>query len=700
MARKKGPAKQREGKIFSIEAKILLGVIPITAAAMIIMTAFSGNRASHIIMGQVNQTAQATLDSNINKMVDELDEVRSYAITEASFVGSTYKSVKEDEYGEVFTEIINSNDMILGSGLWFEPNVYDASKKYCGPYWTKADGKVTLTREYETDEYDYLNQEYYTNAKALKQGEAKITDPYYDASSGLIMSTCSAPIYDGDTYIGCVTVDIELSTLQNIVSEIKMGKSGGAMLVSSDGTYISSPDTDKVNNAVKIQEDPEASLAKAGSEIMKSDKGIAFYDRSGTRLRLSMFFQSVPEVNWKLVLYLAQGEIKEQGTQLATQLVIILCIALAIVATITVLLVKSITRQLKKVTVFAGELSKGDFTVKRLDKGANDELGQMSASLNDMYDSNRNVIKQISDESERITEASGNLSNMAGKLTDEFDKIKTNMSAVNDNMMSQGAATEEVNASVEDVNASVQTLAGETDRSTASVVDIEKRAAEIEKSSREAYENATKLVEARRGELEEANEKSKVVAEIGNLANSIADIAEQINLLSLNASIEAARAGEHGRGFAVVASEINKLAESTKEAVVKIQETISGVQDAFASLSDSSNALIDFLDKTVTPDYDNFVNVGKQYGDDARSFGEVTDNIKNMVDTISMAMDEVSKAIQNIAESTQETAEHSSDITNSINEVGEVVDTVGEMSENQQEIAKSLDGAISGFKLQ
>ena len=700
MARKKGPAKQREGKIFSIEAKILLGVIPITAAAMIIMTAFSGNRASHIIMGQVNQTAQATLDSNINKMVDELDEVRSYAITEASFVGSTYKSVKEDEYGEVFTEIINSNDMILGSGLWFEPNVYDASKKYCGPYWTKADGKVTLTREYETDEYDYLNQEYYTNAKALKQGEAKITDPYYDASSGLIMSTCSAPIYDGDTYIGCVTVDIELSTLQNIVSEIKMGKSGGAMLVSSDGTYISSPDTDKVNNAVKIQEDPEASLAKAGSEIMKSDKGIAFYDRSGTRLRLSMFFQSVPEVNWKLVLYLAQGEIKEQGTQLATQLVIILCIALAIVATITVLLVKSITRQLKKVTVFAGELSKGDFTVKRLDKGANDELGQMSASLNDMYDSNRNVIKQISDESERITEASGNLSNMAGKLTDEFDKIKTNMSAVNDNMMSQGAATEEVNASVEDVNASVQTLAGETDRSTASVVDIEKRAAEIEKSSREAYENATKLVEARRGELEEANEKSKVVAEIGNLANSIADIAEQINLLSLNASIEAARAGEHGRGFAVVASEINKLAESTKEAVVKIQETISGVQDAFASLSDSSNALIDFLDKTVTPDYDNFVNVGKQYGDDARSFGEATDNIKNMVDTISMAMDEVSKAIQNIAESTQETAEHSSDITNSINEVGEVVDTVGEMSENQQEIAKSLDGAISGFKLQ
>ena len=700
MARKKGPAKQREGKIFSIEAKILLGVIPITAAAMIIMTAFSGNRASHIIMGQVNQTAQATLDSNINKMVDELDEVRSYAITEASFVGSTYKSVKEDEYGEVFTEIINSNDMILGSGLWFEPNVYDASKKYCGPYWTKADGKVTLTREYETDEYDYLNQEYYTNAKALKQGEAKITDPYYDASSGLIMSTCSAPIYDGDTYIGCVTVDIELSTLQNIVSEIKMGKSGGAMLVSSDGTYISSPDTDKVNNAVKIQEDPEASLAKAGSEIMKSDKGIAFYDRSGTRLRLSMFFQSVPEVNWKLVLYLAQGEIKEQGTQLATQLVIILCIALAIVATITVLLVKSITRQLKKVTVFAGELSKGDFTVKRLDKGANDELGQMSASLNDMYDSNRNVIKQISDESERITEASGNLSNMAGKLTDEFDKIKTNMSAVNDNMMSQGAATEEVNASVEDVNASVQTLAGETDRSTASVVDIEKRAAEIEKSSREAYENATKLVEARRGELEEANEKSKVVAEIGNLANSIADIAEQINLLSLNASIEAARAGEHGRGFAVVASEINKLAESTKEAVVKIQETISGVQDAFASLSDSSNALIDFLDKTVTPDYDNFVNVGKQYGDDARSYGEVTDNIKNMVDTISMAMDEVSKAIQNIAESTQETAEHSSDITNSINEVGEVVDTVGEMSENQQEIAKSLDGAISGFKLQ
>ncbi|MBQ5484349.1 MAG: methyl-accepting chemotaxis protein, partial [Lachnospiraceae bacterium] len=190
-----------------------------------------------------------------------------------------------------------------------------------------------------------------------------------------------------------------------------------------------------------------------------------------------------------------------------------------------------------------------------------------------------------------------------------------------------------------------------------------------------------------------------VVNEISDLANSIANIAEQINLLSLNASIEAARAGEYGRGFAVVASEISKLASDTSGATVQIQETIDGVQEAFSSLSQSANELLSFLEETVGPDYENFVQVGKQYGKDAHAFGRQAESISEKVSLIRGAMGEVSQAIQNIAESNQETADHSSEVQEAMNLVSDVVGDVNDMSGKQEGIASNLSGIVKHFKL-
>ena len=94
----------------------------------------------------------------------------------------------------------------------------------------------------------------------------------------------------------------------------------------------------------------------------------------------------------------------------------------------------------------------------------------------------------------------------------------------------------------------------------------------------------------------------------------------------------------HGRGFAVVASEINKLANDTGEAVSKIQTTVDGVQEAFQTLINSSNELLAFLKDTVTPDYDSFVAVGRQYGEDAALFRNQADQVAEMVENIRSAM--------------------------------------------------------------
>ena len=387
------------------------------------------------------------------------------------------------------------------------------------------------------------------------------------------MSTCSAPIYDNGVYIGCVTVDMELSNVQSLVSSIKVGTTGRAMLLASNGVYIHTDDSKKVEDGVNISEDENADLASVGSMIVANASetpGMAAFMENGVRVIVA--YMNVPDVNWKMIIRMDITELEAPVKKATTVLVTIMIIALIISAAIILIFVMSISKSINSVKQFASVLASGDFTVEKINNKRGDELGAMSESLNNMFESNKDVISKISDGSVKVTETSNGLANMASELSDQFTSIQGNISGVNDAMMSSGAATEQVNASVEEVNASVHQLAAETEKTSADASDIKARAKEIEKQSTEAHDYAINIAEQREADLEEANEKAKVVDQIGTLADTIAEIADQINLLSLNASIEAARAGDAGKGFAVVASEINKLASSTSEAVEQIRE--------------------------------------------------------------------------------------------------------------------------------
>jgi len=225
------------------------------------------------------------------------------------------------------------------------------------------------------------------------------------------------------------------------------------------------------------------------------------------------------------------------------------------------------------------------------------------------------------------------------------------------------------------------------------------RAKDIEKKSREAYDNAIVISQEREQDLQMAVQHAKVVERIGDMARLISNTASQINLLSLNASIEAVRAGEQGRGFAVVAREIGKLAKGTSEIVKEIEGTITDVQNAFSMMLDGSQSMLLFLRDTVTPDYDNFVNVGQQYGRDAVTVEEISNEVEEMATNISQVMQEVRDAIQNVSESVQTTAGNSSMVLSTIEKAYIVVQDMSKMSEKQERIAEELKTVVSGFKL-
>ena len=524
-----------------------------------------------------------------------------------------------------------------------------------------------------------------------------ITDPYYDDVSGLIMSTCSTPIMKDGKYLGCVTVDIELSSITDMISGIKVGNSGKAVMLDSTGIYLAGVSDDYVSKAVNISNDKNASIVAAGKEIMSKPDGMSSYKSDAGEEQV--YFTTVPTTGWKFFIHILESEIFSSVSSLMKLMLVVSVIAILVDVAVIFVIISDVSKKTIMVKNFTGELAKGNFTVEQMKVTSVDELGVMGNALNEMYRNNKSIISGIAGYATSIDESASKLGDASKDLEDRFAEIKTMTGKVTDEMSTTSSATEEVNASSEEVLSNVTLLTGETENSMSMSNEIQARAAKVAEQSRQSFETARVLTERYEKELQNSMEGAKVVDNVSSLADVISNIAGQINLLSLNASIESARAGEAGRGFAVVANEIGSLANSTSQAVNEIQSTIADVQKAFGNLMNAAKELLNFLQNTVTPDYRNFVDVADQYGKDAQSFKENSSNISTMADNIKTIIGEVTIAIQDIADATTETTDISRQILDSVENVSGHVSAVAEMSEKQQKISDELNDTVRNFTL-
>ncbi|MBU3185237.1 methyl-accepting chemotaxis protein [Clostridium estertheticum] len=382
----------------------------------------------------------------------------------------------------------------------------------------------------------------------------------------------------------------------------------------------------------------------------------------------------------------------------STQTMAISGIGLFVAIALGLIISISISRHLKKVLIVAQALGENDLS-KTVDLSTNDEVGILAKSLNKAIINLRMLIGEISGSAAGINATSEELSATTQEISAKMEIVNESVRQVTLGAEQLSSTTEEVNATTESIAENVADVTKRTQNGNKIASDIEVKAKQVEENAEISASNTNKLYLEKQASILKAIEEGEVVSEVKIMADEIGNIASQTNLLALNAAIEAARAGEEGKGFTVVADEVKKLAEASSTIVQRIQAVTLKVEQAFQNISNNAQDVLSFIDNKVTPDYKMFVDTGKQYGDDAIAFNELSTSIGDSMNVVNETVLGIKKAIETVSATAEESVASSEEILASIDESVMAIAEITKASQDQAILAEKLNNMVQKFKL-
>lgn len=608
---------KKKGNI-SIKVKLLGIIIPVVIAIILILV-FT---AYHVSSGIIESYSKNLLESSVNSQASKIEAWLEENLASMQMAKNMIEKLHPDE-AQLQT--------ILDASCGYSENYPD------GLFLADANGSFLKGTDSKKQEPNPKESMWY------QEGMTRVNMAVGSAHQnpdGTNVVSASGLLNDGSDTVRVIAADMTLDRISVIVNSFIEMHDAEAFLVDKDSSVIlASRDSDLISKTLGA--DGQSAFYK-DVEKKVSGKSYDFCTLDGNMT----VFKEVNGTNWLLVSYVPTNVVLADLAGLRNLMIIFSIISILVLCVLIERVTHVVIRPVKEMTRVITSMASGDFTVSMKVKG-NDEIAVMGRSVEHFIASMKEMIRQMGHVSDRLEKQAGSSKNVSGEMNSAANIQSQSMTELN-------ATVDQLSVSVNEIAQNATQLAGvvaDTKEDSDKVEDKMRTTVEVSekgKADMESVGNALHNIEISIHNLEEAVDKVGTASgEIVDIIKLIGDIAEETNLLSLNASIEAARAGEAGRGFAVVASQIGVLAKNSADSVAHI-----------TSLINEINGLVD-----------DAVKQGRSSASD----------IESSADLIHTAVDTFDQIFQNI----QETSHLIEGVVEKINQVDQVATNVAAISEEQ-----------------
>lgn len=519
---------------------------------------------------------------------------------------------------------------------------------------TEADGQMLQNDPTVIlQNYDPRKRGWYQGAKS--SNDVYISDPYTSLTSGKYVVTIAYPMHRNGRLAGVVGGNMTLDSLTNTVGQLSVPGNGYALLIDDSDQLIAHPQA-KWRRKQASSFSPE--LAPAKVRALATTRDIQRVDIAGKDSLL--YGVNIPHTRWTLVMVMDRAVVMAPvNHQLFVQIfigIVMLIIAVILLAFMARILFRDLDRIRHNLNAIAD--GNGDLT-QRLPVTSKDEIGQLAGSFNRFIDQLQGIIRTLKDTATSLQQEAETTAATAEQQHERVRKHQSELHMVATAVTEMASATQEISSNAEATSS----------QATDAVALSQNGSQQVDRSRQSVSQLATDLGQTSEI-IDNLHHHSQ---EISSILSTIAGIADQTNLLALNAAIEAARAGEHGRGFAVVADEVRVLSQRTHQSTQEIEAMIEELQKATVEAVAA---------------------MGKA-GERAETSVADAEEANQILQQISEAVAHINDMAAQIASAAEEQASVTNEINANTETIREVGDEMSESSEAASTAAVTLKGLSS-----